>query len=161
MNHLTAEDIMTADLYVVGADWDIERLTEFLLANSISGAPVISSEGDLLGVVSLTDIARFHSMPLQEMLASDMPDYYDPSIERSISAEEIDGYRVETEKLVKVRDIMTPVIIKVAGETPIHEIAQIMIRSRIHRLFVTHDDELIGVISAYDLLKTIKPPEEC
>jgi CBS domain-containing protein len=161
MENLTAKDIMTADLFVVGADWDIERLTEFLLRNSISGAPVISSEGELLGVVSVTDIALFHSMPLQEVAVRDMPNYYDPSFDLLFSAEEMDGYRVETEKMVKVRDIMTSVVIKVPEDAPIFEVAEMMIRGRIHRLFVTQNDELVGVISAFDLLKTIRPPNPC
>ena len=54
----TAKEVMTPDVLLAGADWTLEELAEFLVDHSISGAPVVSTEGDLLGVVSMTDIVR-------------------------------------------------------------------------------------------------------
>jgi predicted transcriptional regulator len=54
---------MTTEVLAVEADWSIERLSEFLIENSISGAPVQSKEGNLIGVVSLTDIVQYDTLP--------------------------------------------------------------------------------------------------
>jgi len=56
MRELRAKDIMTKNILKVREDWSVHRLAEFFAENSISGAPVISTDGKLVGVVSLTDI---------------------------------------------------------------------------------------------------------
>ena len=56
MRDLRAKDIMTSQILKAEEDWSIQRLVEFFGENSISGAPVISADGELVGVVSLTDI---------------------------------------------------------------------------------------------------------
>ncbi len=64
MGRLTAKDIMTQDVLEVKADWSLRRLVEFLAENLISGAPVISEDGRLIGVVSLTDILGHDTLPV-------------------------------------------------------------------------------------------------
>ena len=56
MENLLAKDIMNRDVLSVGMDWSIDLLADYLIDNSISGAPVTAEDGRLLGVVSLTDI---------------------------------------------------------------------------------------------------------
>ncbi len=63
MVSLLAKDIMNPDVLSVGPDWSIGQLGDFLCANAISGAPVISEDNKLLGVVSMTDLVRQASMP--------------------------------------------------------------------------------------------------
>ena len=65
MKELTAKDVMTREVLAVGADWPLERLADFPVENSISGAPVTSEDGRLLGVVSVTDIVRHTSLLLR------------------------------------------------------------------------------------------------
>jgi len=60
---LLAKDIMNPDVLSVGPDWSIGQLADFLCTNSISGAPVISENNKLIGVVSMTDLVRHTSMP--------------------------------------------------------------------------------------------------
>ena len=49
MVSLMAKDIMNPDVLSVGPDWSIGQLADFLCANSISGAPVISEDNKLMG----------------------------------------------------------------------------------------------------------------
>ena len=58
MKGLTANQVMTTEVLAVEADWSIERLCEFLIVKSISGSPVQSKEGNLIGVVSLTQVRQ-------------------------------------------------------------------------------------------------------
>jgi CBS domain-containing protein len=59
---------------------------------------------------------------------------------------------------VRASDIMTPAIFAVAPETPAAEVAGQMVDLNVHRLFVVdHDNVLIGVISALDLLRYFRP----
>jgi CBS domain-containing protein len=152
----TAKDIMTSNVLMVGEDWLIDRLAEFLVENSISGAPVVSGSGKLIGVVSLTDIARFNSLPVRDRGSTDLHEYYQPAVELQVAKEEMSGFRIEGEPLTTVRDIMTPVIFSVPEEASVQQVAETMIKGHIHRLFVTHDDQVVGIISAFDLLRVIR-----
>ena len=76
MNMLTAKDIMNTEILLAQADWSLDRLAEFFTDNYISGAPVISQDEELVGVVSLTDIVRYTSFHTQETQQDDVHDYY-------------------------------------------------------------------------------------
>ena len=155
MNTLTARDIMTTEVVGVKADWPLDRLAEFLVENSISGAPVLSDNGRLLGVVSLTDIVRHTTLPLKERHRNRTHEYYLPDLDYQYSEEDISSFDLRDEYTTTVNDIMTTVIFSVKEDTNVREIADIMIRGRIHRIFVTQKDQVVGIISALDMLKVI------
>ncbi len=51
-------DIMTTDVKAVGPETTLRELAEFLVAEEVSGAPVVSG-GVVVGVVSATDLLEF------------------------------------------------------------------------------------------------------
>ena len=53
---ITAEEIMTRQVVTVPYDWSVDRLARFLTDKSISGAPVVDEAGQVVGVVTLSDI---------------------------------------------------------------------------------------------------------
>jgi len=156
MVNLTAKDIMNQNVLSVGMDWSIDQLADFLVENSISGAPVISENGKLTGVVSLTDIVRYRSMPATEHRDDDTHEYYIHTSELNYSNEEIESFHLDAESLISVRDIMTPRIFTVSEKTKIRDIADVMIRGNIHRVLVTRDETLTGIITTMDLLRIIR-----
>jgi len=156
MVSLLAKDIMNPDVLSVGPDWSIGQLADFLCANSISGAPVISEDSKLLGVVSMTDLVRQASMPGVNSCLASADESYIHSPERQYSPEEIGTSRIDAQSLVNVRDIMTPVTFNVNEYTRIQDVADAMLRGRIHRVFVTRNESLIGIITTMDLLSAIR-----
>ena len=149
----TAKDVMTEDLLTVRPDWPIEQLADFLVRSQIHGAPVTSAEGDLLGVVSLTDIARASTLSDADLSGQDRHEYYsgllDDRFPYPVAPAPEHGQ-------VKVQEIMTPVVIEVDESTGVRDIAEQMVESRVHRLFVTRRGKLAGIVSALDLLKVIR-----
>ena len=156
MINLTAKDIMKREVLAVELDWPIDRLAEYLIENSISGAPVTSQTGKLIGVVSLTDIVRYKNIPMNNPLPDRPHEYYLHAPQRQYSQSEIESFRIEAESLVAVRDIMTPMTFNVNEDTNLQQVADAMIRGRIHRVFVTRDDKLVGIITTMDMLKVIR-----
>ena len=154
MRGLTANQVMTTEVLAVEVDWSIERLSEFLIMNSISGSPVQSKEGNLIGVVSLTDIV--HHETQYEKDPQWPHDYYLHALERQCAREEAASFRIEAEPLKTVRAIMTPMIFQVSEDTPVQKVADMMIKNRIHRVFVTRDEKVVGIISTPDMLKVIR-----
>lgn len=156
MEELTAKDVMTRDVLSVLPDWSIERLTEFLVEHSISGAPVISEAGKLIGVVSLTDIALQETLPKREPQSQGPHEYYLHELEYNYAREEISSFNITAEPTITVRNIMTPNVYKVDEDTRVQDVAETMIKNRIHRVFVTHDEKVVGVLAALDMLTVIR-----
>jgi CBS domain-containing protein len=149
----TAANVMTRGVLTVDADWSVAELATFLENHSISGAPVVDGKGALVGVVSLSDIARGSSLS-----ASPSPEahaFYSHGLERAVAREEASRFRVD-DSPTTVRQIMTPMVFSVDASAPVHEVADTMIRGHIHRLFVMEQGKMVGVISALDLLSLVR-----
>jgi CBS domain-containing protein len=156
MKALKAKDIMNSDVLTVGPDWSMDRLADFLIENAISGVPVTSEAGKLLGIVSLTDIVRQQALPGKDEGWYRRSDYYLDELDHQYAMEELRSFRVASEPYVTVRDIMTRKIFSVNEDTAVQKVADAMIRGCIHRVFVTRDNKLVGIISSSDMLKIIR-----
>ena len=156
MKALRAKDIMTRDVLLARADWSVHRLAEFLAENSISGAPVVSEDGKLIGVVSSTDIVIHDTLPAKGMADGEPHEYYLQASDRRHGSADFASARIAQEPLVTIRDIMTPVIYKVSEDTLVPEVADTMIKNRIHRIIVTNEEKVVGIISSADMLKVIR-----
>jgi CBS domain-containing protein len=144
---------MTRGVLTVDADWSVAELATFLEDHAISGAPVVDAEGALLGVVSVTDIARRGAV--DDVSEPEAHAFYHQGIERALAREEAESFRV-VDASSKVREIMTPMIFSVDPSAPVREVADTMLRGRIHRLFVMEGGKLVGVISSLDLLSLVR-----
>ena len=60
---------------------------------------------------------------------------------------------------VQVRDIMTQTVYTVPDDEPVPKIARVMIAGRIHRLFVTRDKHVVGIVTPMDLLRLLTEEE--
>ena len=68
------------------------------------------------------------------------------------------GFHVERPGLTRVRDMMTPAVFSIAPDAPARRVVEDMVALKIHRLFVVDTDGvLLGVISALDVLKHLRP----
>jgi len=155
MKALTAKDIMTQDVLVVRADWSLERLADFFVENSISGAPVASEDGKLIGVVSVTDLLLKGTLPVKAPQSHEPHEYYLQTLDHRYGRDELASFQVGGEPIITVHDIMTPTIYKVKEDTGVKAVAELMFRSRIHRVFVTRDEEVVGIIATPDMLKVL------
>lgn len=153
---MTVSEIMHREVLAVDADWSMEELAGFLIDNNISGAPVIEENGELVGVVSMTDILRHGSMPDNGEAADETHDVYLYELERQLGHEELRMFHTSNESSVQVRDIMTPMIFKVEEGTRVQEVAETMLRGHIHRVFVTQGNTLTGIVTALDMLQVIR-----
>jgi CBS domain-containing protein len=153
VKNVIAGELMTRDILMARADWGVDRLMEFLTDNGISGAPVVGDDERPIGVVSHTDIARNGAVAARPR--SEPPRYY-RMLENVLAPEEVAGFRMEAEPDVTVHDIMTPMVFAVEEDTTAQEIAEMMIKGKIHRVFVRTAGKLTGVITAMDLLSLIR-----
>jgi CBS domain-containing protein len=153
---MTVSNVMQHEVLAVEADWSLEQLADFLVDNSISGAPVIAADDQLLGVVSLTDIVRQNRLPDQGADEEEAHNVYLFDLDRHMDRDELRSLHIQHETSVQVRDIMTPMIFSVSEDTSVQEVAETMLKGRIHRVFVTRDSKLAGIVTSLDMLKVIR-----
>ena len=146
------KDLMNADIMTVTDEMTTDELARYLTEREISGAPVVDSQGHLIGVVSMTDIGRNLAEP------SDLIPSRDSSFQRDDASDlTLDdlGQRYVEERAVTVRDVMTPVVHQVLVTASVAQAARIMVEQHIHRLVVTQGKEPVGIITSMDLLKML------
>jgi CBS domain-containing protein len=151
MQTLTAKDVMHAEVLGVRAEMTVREAAGFLTDNQIGGAPVLDGDGRVVGVVSLTDLAENE---VERPTIASRPDLERGSWEERVNAEDLRVLHVESDDVL-VREIMTPTIYTVPDDTPVAEIARTMIAGRIHRLFVTRQRRLVGIVTPLDLLRLL------
>ncbi len=145
---LTAKDIMSTKVITFTPDTEIIAAARVLLEKRINGAPVV--EGDrLVGILSQTDlVAQQKILSLPSLFT-----IFDSFIPLR-SYEKIDQ---EMKKIsaMTVGAAMTAKPVAVQPDTPISDIAQIMVEKKIHTLPVVEGDRLVGVVGKEDVLRTL------
>jgi CBS domain-containing protein len=149
MKTLSAEDIMSTDLLTVGPDMTVRELASFLSDNQITGAPVVDDHGRLLGMASLSDIAQSDAEEGELV-----PEAGAHGWEDEATADEMAHLHVAGSERT-VRDIMTPTTYAVRHDTPVSRVAMTMIAGRVHRLLVTREHKVVGIVTSLDLLKLL------
>jgi CBS domain-containing protein len=153
---MTVSDVMRSELLAVEAGWSLDQLADFLVDKGISGAPVTAADGQLIGVVSLTDIVRQSRLPDDTTDRDDTHDVYLYDLERRMDRDELRELHIQYEETTQVLDIMTPIVFSVGENTSVQDVAETMLKGGIHRVFVTRDSKLVGIVTALDMLQVIR-----
>jgi CBS domain-containing protein len=147
---------MTEDVVTAHPSWSIERLADFFMEYDISGAPVTNDDGDLVGVVSMSDITQYSSLPGESLPRPQPHQRFHLGIDSEYSDEDIQSFREQEWGGVTVEEIMTPMIFDVSEDASLDTIADTMLKGRIHRVLVTREKHLVGIITALDLIRVIR-----
>ncbi len=146
----TARDVMQTDVITIPENWDIREALRTFEEKHISGAPVVDRKGGLVGVLSVTDVAR--APILRARKDREESEYY-----RTILPDEFPpGFHIERYDAITVREVMTPLVIDAPDTMPVARLAALMIDLHIHRVIITHEGKLAGIVSSLDLLKVIR-----
>ncbi len=156
---MRAGDIMNRRVITLKADMSLQAAASLLLEEGITGAPVVDSKGVAVGVVSLTDIAqRYADTGGEQAYSRAGANLYAQGWEDKLTFEEFSELHIEDEE-TQVSDAMTPTVYTVSIDASVADLAKAMIAGRVHRLFVTDAEEIIGIITTLDLLRILAGPE--
>lgn len=119
-------DFMTTDVLTVTPETEIMRVVHLLVANDISGLPVVDAHGGLLGIVTERDCIEvaLHA------------GYYD----------ELGG---------RVEQYMTREVTTVGPDATLMDLAELFARSPFRRCPVVEDGRLVGLICRRDILRAM------
>ena len=139
---------MTHKVFAVGPDTSLETAGRLFAQKHVSGAPVLAEDGEVVGVLSVSDlidpdrdrggkVGTSHYYSLEQGFADE---YGDPTVSREGT----------------VAEVMTPTVISVGPDNSILEAGRIMVDKGIHRLLVVDGDQLlVGIISVMDITRGV------
>jgi CBS domain-containing protein len=131
LKSIRAGDIMSKFAITTRESDYLFHAANLMMRFKISGMPVLSLEGKLVGIVTASDLFRIMGESVGNMSGS-------PQIPIDI----------------KIRDIMTSNVLMVDKKTPLEEIIQIMFTKNAHTIPVVEGSEIVGVIGRRDVLNT-------
>lgn len=146
---LKAKDIMTRDVFSVTVDTDVQELSRIFVEKGVSAMPVTDDKGRLLGIVTETDLVE-QDKPLHIPTVISLFDWV-------IYLESEKNFREEVEKITarKVGDICSREPMTCGPETPVSEIAAIMVENKVHLVPVVEGDRIVGVVARLDIIRAM------
>ncbi|HOW99653.1 MAG TPA: CBS domain-containing protein [Deltaproteobacteria bacterium] len=152
---LKAKDIMTSPVTTLTPGQEIMDAARILLERHINGAPVLDEDGMIVGVLTRDDlITQQKEIPL--------PSYF-VVLDALIPIKSLGQVEREAEKIAAttVEHAMTADPVIVSPDTPLGEIAELMVDKKVHTIPVQDETgELVGVIGKEDVLKTMVPGQK-
>jgi len=165
-----AREIMQKEIVAVRPDTEVSELLRVLDRARISGAPVLEEDGTVVGVVSTTDVVRLAARAMEEAGGDTGQD---PAFTPPEESDEESGFFLATGQAVvlsggsmpslpagvfdgyTVEDIMTEAAFTVSPSATAREVADFLLRGRIHRALVVEKGILRGLITTFDLLRVL------
>ena len=152
---LRARDIMQKHVLSVSPDMPIPELVDFLISHRVSGVPVIE-KGKIVGIVSRSDLVR--AVSLERSLAGIVAQAFEQEEFAPGEAPPIPGLRSNAVQALQNRSVRTIMVtdpISVAADTPVAEVARLLVERHMHRVLVTEGAQLLGLISSLDVVRVV------
>jgi CBS domain-containing protein len=149
MTSLRARDLMTADVVTVPPSTPVIAMARLLADRGISAVPVVSADGQVLGIVTEADLIR--RLAGEE----DQPTGWFSAM---FSNPARDAERYARTHGVSAHDVMTTGVVAVDPDTLASTVAHIMEEKGIRRVLVTKEGRLKGIVSRADLLRALVAP---
>jgi CBS domain-containing protein len=130
----TVKAWMSSPAVVANDTETLPRARELIVAAGIRRLPVINAAGNLVGIVTKSDINRISDSPDKDI------HQYNPY------------YQIHD---LPLREVMHRPVITVAPDTPLHETAHLMLAWRVSGLPVLDRDKIVGMITVSDMLRRI------
>jgi CBS domain-containing protein len=137
----------------VGPDATLLDALVLMRGQKVSGLPVVSEDGKLVGVLSQRDVARTLKT------AGGIPEVtglfdllmFGLSEETGVSVQVLRRVLEET----NVRDAMSSPPISIRSDASLELAAEVMRENEINRIPVLRDDRLVGIVTRNDLVRAL------
>ena len=143
---MKVKDFMTRQVVTVTPETSILDAARLMLDHKISGLPVVTGEGRVVGIISEHDLLRAGKTNVR----AEQTHWLRLMIERANLADA--SARLQERK---VSEAMTPDPVTVAETTPLEEAGRLIGENDIKRLPVVRDNKLVGIIARADIVRAI------
>jgi len=146
-------DIMTRAVVSVRPEARVGEIARVFREHSLSGIPVVTEDGDLVGIITELDLVTRHARPQMPAFLPLLGAYvplnqkkYQESLRR------ITG--------VVAEDIMTTPVTTISPDASIEDLATMMVSNRANPLPVMDEQgRMIGIVSRTDILRVLEDLE--
>ena len=152
---MIAKDIVSKKIITVREDMSIKELADLFVKKKIGGAPVVNSQGDLVGIVTEGDLvsqdARIHFPTYIHLLDGFI--YLPSSVAR---------YEREFKKHLGliVKDVMTTDVVTAREDASIEDIATLMVDKNISRIpILNKEGKLVDLVTKHDIVQALSRGE--
>jgi CBS-domain-containing membrane protein len=143
---MKAKDAMTREVVTVGPDATVGEIAALLVRHRISAVPVVTSENQMVGIVSQTDLGHRSETDTEKRRKWWLDAFADADAK---AREYIKSHGR------KARDVMTRFVTSVSHEASLAEVADILDTHRIRQVPVMDGGKLAGMISRADLVRML------
>lgn len=146
---LKVKDIMTKDVVTVTKETTVMELAGLFSERHISSLPVLDQNGDLIGIVTETDLVeQDKSLHIPTVISI---------FDWVIYLESDKKFEKELKKMTGgvVGDIYSSEIVTVSPEASISDVADLLSSRKITALPVVEGSKLVGIISRIDLIRSM------
>jgi CBS domain-containing protein len=150
MATISAADIMSRDVLTFDPETSVEEAIRTLVDRGFGGAPVVGSDGALLGMISDSDLiveeSRLHVPTVISILGAQIT--WPPAVHR---------FQEELRKAVsaKVGDAMNTEPSSVTETASLEDIASVLHDRNIRQVPVLRDGRIVGIVSRRDVLRAM------
>ncbi|GBQ30206.1 CBS domain-containing protein [Gluconacetobacter azotocaptans] len=144
---MQVKDVMTSPAICVEPTQSVADAIRLMVAHKISGLPVITEKGHLVGILTEGDLMR--RSELETAGHSWFGDLF-----RS-SGRQAEDYVHSHGR--KVADIMSERLVSVGPETPLRDAVATLMLQHIRRLPVVKNGQVVGMLSRADVLRALLP----
>jgi len=164
LSQFSAKDVMRSGVETLSPEDTVETALALFEDAHIGGAPVVESTGRLVGVLTLSDIARPEHTSEGRIVAQRGDFEMGEPFGEELSGEDLDPEQVVSMKddysasslgRELVGDWMTREVISVPPDASLVDVCALMVERQIHRVFVTRGGHLAGVISSFDVVRCV------
>jgi CBS domain-containing protein len=143
---MIAYDVMTENLITATPDTPVSEIARLLVNHRIGAVPIVTSNGALVGIVSQTDLAHRSETDTQKRRKWWLELFADPNAQ----AREY----IKTHGLL-ARDVMTTVIISIAYDASLADVAEALDTHHVRQLPVMRNGRMAGIVSKTDLVRAV------
>lgn len=146
---LKAKDIMTTQLLTVTEETGVEELARLFEERGVNAMPVLDGDGHLAGIVTQTDLVE-QDKPLHIPTVISLFDWV-------IYLESEKNFKDEVAKITArtVGSLCSRDVVTCTPETPVSEIAELMVEHQAHLIPVLDGKELVGVVARLDIIRSM------
>lgn len=139
-------DIMTKKVRTLSPEMPVKDAIGALLVQKISGLPVVDASGKIIGMFTEKDVLR-NVLP---SYISQVGKFVYENTPKTVTSKvaKLDEY--------KVADLMRHEVVTVTQDTPVSEVAHIMLTQNVRRIpIVDQDGTMVGIAARSDVLENI------
>jgi len=133
---MRVSELMSSPAISVEPDRPLKDVAETMLHHGISTVPVVDQSGEIVGILSETDLLRFQA--------------------RRVTAPQV----TDRTEVTVAADLMTRAVISTGPNTAFDDLVQLMVIHDVKRVPVVADGRLVGMVSRTDVVRVLTRPDE-